>query len=120
MLFRHFIRDRHGGVLVEVTVVMMIMLVFILGPTEFLFAHYQWSAATKAVQIGARVAAVSDPVAASPMMEPACDVIGRSAWGPPKITISNGDDVLPSAILRSPHHAPSGSRDDDEMAARML
>jgi hypothetical protein len=52
-----------GAVLVEVTVVMTIMLVFILGSIEFLFALFQWNAATKAVQIGARIAAVSDPVA---------------------------------------------------------
>ncbi|HEY6257652.1 MAG TPA: TadE/TadG family type IV pilus assembly protein [Xanthobacteraceae bacterium] len=64
MRLRHFIRDRDGAVLVEVTIVMTIMFVFLLGSIEFLFAHYQWNAATKAVQIGARIAAVSDPVAA--------------------------------------------------------
>jgi len=50
-------------VLVEVTVVMALMFVFILGSVDFLFAFYQWNAAAKAVQIGARIAAVSDPVA---------------------------------------------------------
>jgi hypothetical protein len=55
--------DAEGAILVEVTVVMAIMLVFVLGSIEFLFAFYQWNAATKAVQIGARIAAVSDPVA---------------------------------------------------------
>jgi hypothetical protein len=64
MLLRQTLRDRNGAVLVEVTVVMTIMLVFILGSIEFLFAFYQWNAAAKAVQIGARIAAVSDPVAA--------------------------------------------------------
>src|ERR1700732_4335862 len=64
MRLRHSIRDENGAVLVEVTVVMTIMFVFILGSIEFLFALYQWNAATKAVQIGARIAAVSDPVAA--------------------------------------------------------
>ena len=52
------------AVFVEVTVVMTIMLVFVLGSIEFLFVFYQWNVATKAVQIGARIAAVSDPVAA--------------------------------------------------------
>jgi Flp pilus assembly protein TadG len=56
-------RDESGAVLVEVTVVMTIMLVFLLGSIEFLFVFYQWNAAAKAVQIGARIAAVSDPVA---------------------------------------------------------
>jgi TadE-like protein len=63
MRLGHSIHDQDGAVLVEVTVVMTIMFVFILGSIEFLFALYQWNAATKAVQIGARIAAVSDPVA---------------------------------------------------------
>jgi Flp pilus assembly protein TadG len=63
MHFRFPIRDDGGAVLVEVTIVMTIMFVFILGSIEFLFAMFQWNAATKAVQIGARIAAVSDPVA---------------------------------------------------------
>jgi Flp pilus assembly pilin Flp len=56
-------RDRTGAVLVEVTVVMALMFIFILGSIDFLFAFYQWNAASKAVQIAARIAAVSDPVA---------------------------------------------------------
>jgi hypothetical protein len=64
MRLGHSIRDDNGAVLVEVTVVMTIMFVFILGSIEFLFALFQWNAATKAVQIGARIAAVSNPVAA--------------------------------------------------------
>jgi Flp pilus assembly pilin Flp len=56
-------RDGHGAVLVEVTVVMALIFVFILGSIDFLFAFYQWNAASKAVQVGARIAAVSDPVA---------------------------------------------------------
>jgi Flp pilus assembly protein TadG len=55
--------DTSGAVLVEVTVTMTLMFVFILGSIDFLFAFYQWNAATKAVQVGARIAAVSDPVA---------------------------------------------------------
>jgi Flp pilus assembly protein TadG len=56
-------RDRNGAVLVEVAVMMTIMFVFILGSIEFLFVFYQWNAAAKAVQVGARIAATSDPVA---------------------------------------------------------
>jgi Flp pilus assembly protein TadG len=55
--------DANGAVLVEATVVMALMFVFILGSVDFLYAFYQWNAASKAVQIGARLAAVSDPVA---------------------------------------------------------
>jgi hypothetical protein len=62
----HIIRianDRNGAVVVEVAVMMTIMLVFILGSIDFLFAFYQWNAAAKAVQVGTRIAATSDPVA---------------------------------------------------------
>jgi hypothetical protein len=56
-------RDQSGAVLVEATITMIVLLVFILGSIDFLFAFYQWNAAAKALQVGARIAAVSDPVA---------------------------------------------------------
>jgi Flp pilus assembly protein TadG len=55
--------DEGGAVLVEVTVMMALIFVFVLGAIDFLFAFYQWNAASKAVQVGARIAAVSNPVA---------------------------------------------------------
>lgn len=58
-----FVHDDRGGVLVEATIVMTIILMFVLGIVDFLLAFYQWNAATKAIQTGARIAAVSDPVA---------------------------------------------------------
>jgi hypothetical protein len=58
-----FIRDNNGGVLVEATIMIIIMFVFLLGSIDFLFAFFHWNAATKAVQMGARIATVSDPVA---------------------------------------------------------
>lgn len=61
-LIRRACRDTDGGILVETTVMMTIMFVFVLGSVDFLMAMYQWNAATKAVEIGARIAAVSDPV----------------------------------------------------------
>src|SRR5215472_2734312 len=63
MMVLRFTRDNDGGVLVEATIMITIMFVFMLGSIDFLFAFYQWNAATKAVEIGARIAAVSDPVA---------------------------------------------------------
>src|SRR5689334_23844219 len=56
--------DERGAVLVEVTVMMTIMFVFILGSIEFLFVFYQWNAAAKAVQVGLRIASTSNPVSA--------------------------------------------------------
>src|SRR5262249_50349291 len=55
-------RDQNGGVLVEVTVMFPIIFMFVLGAIDFLFAFYEWNAAAKAVQVGARIAAVSTPV----------------------------------------------------------
>jgi TadE-like protein len=55
--------DEFGAVLVEVALTMTITLVFLLGSIEFLFIFYQWNVAAKAVQIGTRIAATSDPVA---------------------------------------------------------
>lgn len=57
-----FTADKSGSVLVEATIMLTIMFVFVLGSIDFLFAFYEWNAATKAVQVGARIAAVSDPV----------------------------------------------------------
>jgi Flp pilus assembly protein TadG len=62
MMALGFTRDTNGGVLVESTIMITIMFVFVLGSIDFLFALYQWNAATKAAQVGVRIAAVSDPV----------------------------------------------------------
>src|SRR5215471_218473 len=64
MLAANFGRDQRGAVIVEVTIVVTFMFVLVLGGIEFLLLFYQWNAAAKAVQVGARLAAVSDPVAA--------------------------------------------------------
>jgi Flp pilus assembly protein TadG len=60
-LFR-FIRDQDGGPLVEAAVLIPILFTFLLGSVDFLNAFRQWNAGTKAVEVGARLAAVSDPV----------------------------------------------------------
>jgi len=58
-----FISDQSGAVLVEATVMMVLTLTFLFGAIDFLFVFYQWNSANKAAQFGARIAAVSDPVA---------------------------------------------------------
>jgi hypothetical protein len=63
MSAKYFLRDQHGAVMVEVTVMLSITLVLVFGAIDFLLLFYQWNAAAKAVQIGARLAAVSEPVA---------------------------------------------------------
>src|SRR5262245_66203687 len=54
--------DERGGALVEAAIILPLFLLFVLGSVDFLMAMYQWNAATKAVQMGARIAAVSSPV----------------------------------------------------------
>jgi len=62
-VIRRFGHDQNGSVLVEASIVIPMILLLTLGAVDFLFIFYQWNAATKAVEIGARIAAVSDPVA---------------------------------------------------------
>jgi hypothetical protein len=62
---RRLAHDNNGSVLVEATLMLTFMIVFIFGSIDFLLAFYEYNAATKAVQVGARIAAVSDPVASS-------------------------------------------------------
>ena len=57
-------RDETGAVLVEISILMPIVIVILFGSIDILYAFFQWNAAAKAVQVGARIAAVSDPVAA--------------------------------------------------------
>jgi len=59
------IHDIDGSVLVEATIMLTFMIFFVLGSIDFLLAFYEWNAASKAVQVGARMAAVSNPVASN-------------------------------------------------------
>jgi len=59
-----FCRDETGAVLVEISILLPVVITILCGSIDFLYAFYQWNAAAKAVQVGARIAAVSDPVAA--------------------------------------------------------
>jgi hypothetical protein len=55
--------DDTGAVLVEVSILLPIIITLFCGSIDLLYAVYQWNAAAKAVAVGARIAAVSDPVA---------------------------------------------------------
>jgi Flp pilus assembly protein TadG len=56
-------RDETGAVIVELSILLPIMIGILCGSIDLVYAFYQWNAAAKAVQVGARIAAVSDPVA---------------------------------------------------------
>jgi Flp pilus assembly protein TadG len=60
---RRFSKNETGSVFVEFTLIVFFLLVVTGGIIDFGVALYQWNAATKAMQQGARLAAVSDPVA---------------------------------------------------------
>src|ERR1700746_3771421 len=96
MMVLRFTRDNNGGVLVEATIMITIMFVFVLGSIDFLFAFYQWNAASKAVQLGARIAAVSDPVATG-LTGLSTAVVGT--FGNP------GDQTMPSFTVTCDGHA---------------
>ncbi len=61
---RSFLRDEAGAVFAEFALLLPFLVVIVFGSVDFLYAFYQWNAAAKAVEVGARIAAVSDPVAA--------------------------------------------------------
>jgi hypothetical protein len=54
--------DTEGAAFLEFTVFAGVFFSLLFGIVEFTLAYYQWNAATKAVQLGARLAAVSDPM----------------------------------------------------------
>ena len=62
MFLRNFARNENGSVLVEATLLVPFLFVFLLGSIDFLYAFFEWNMANKAVQLGARLAAISDPV----------------------------------------------------------
>lgn len=72
--------------MVEMAIVSSLLFALTLGFVDFGYALYQWNAATKAVQIGARLASISDPVVtnlatAAPIANPGAPV-AAGAYGP--------------------------------------
>ncbi|WP_245446082.1 TadE/TadG family type IV pilus assembly protein [Mesorhizobium kowhaii] len=72
--------------MVEMAIVCTLLFALTLGFVDFGYALYKWNAATKAVQMGARLASISDPVvsnltAAAPIATPGAPVVA-GAYGP--------------------------------------
>jgi len=59
---KEFGSDTAGAVMVEFAIAALFFLILTSGLVEFTFAFYQWNAAAKALQVGARLASVSNPV----------------------------------------------------------
>lgn len=94
MMLKQFIKSEDGATMVEMAISMTLLLMLTLGFVDFGYAFYQWNAATKAVQVGARLAAVSDPVAgalmtAAPTTTPGAPVVA-GAYGPFACTYTSG------------------------------
>ncbi len=66
---RRFGSDQTGATMVEMAIVMPVLLTLLLGFVDFGYAFYQWNAADKAVQIGARLAQISTPIASGLSLE---------------------------------------------------
>jgi Flp pilus assembly protein TadG len=64
MRCRSLWREETGAVFAEFAILLPLVVTIVCGSIDFLYAFYQWNAAAKAVEVGARIAAVSDPVAA--------------------------------------------------------
>jgi hypothetical protein len=59
---RHIGRDQSGTTTIEFTIVALLFLLLTFGLVEFGHMFWQYNSATKAAQLGARLAAVSNPV----------------------------------------------------------
>lgn len=59
---RRFRRDETGATLIEGMIAVPVVLLVITAMIEFSYAVWQWNQTVKAVQLGARLAAVSTPV----------------------------------------------------------
>ncbi|TIT38798.1 MAG: pilus assembly protein [Mesorhizobium sp.] len=85
-MIKRFAKSEDGAAMVEMTIVATLLFALVLGFVDFGHAFYQWNAATKAVQLGARLASISDPVAtalatAAPTTTPGAPVVA-AACGP--------------------------------------
>ncbi|QKD04370.1 TadE/TadG family type IV pilus assembly protein [Mesorhizobium loti] len=93
-MIQRFAKSEDGAAMVEMTIVSTLLFSLVLGFVDFGYAFYQWNAATKAVQIGARLASISDAVAtnlatAGPVSSPGAP-IAAGAYGPFVCTYTAG------------------------------
>ncbi|TPK16944.1 pilus assembly protein [Mesorhizobium sp. B2-5-9] len=73
-MIRRFAKSQHGTAMVEMAIVAPLLFVLTLGFVDFGYALYQWNGATKAVQVGARLASISDPVAPATVLAAAAPI----------------------------------------------
>jgi Flp pilus assembly pilin Flp len=73
--------DESGATMVEFALVAGVLILALFGFMEFSHAYWQWNSATKALQLGVRLAAVSDPVASD--IKTIADLSGEAKLGDP-------------------------------------
>src|SRR5689334_11238348 len=61
-LLRRMGRDQSGTTTIEFTIVVLLFFMLTFGITEFGYLLWQYNSAAKAAQLGARLAAISNPV----------------------------------------------------------
>ncbi|RNJ41911.1 pilus assembly protein TadE [Mesorhizobium erdmanii] len=93
-MIQRFAKSEDGAAMVEMTIVSTLLFALVLGFVDFGYAFYQWNAATKAVQVGARLASISDAVAtnlatAGPISSPGAPIVA-DAYGPFVCTYTAG------------------------------
>ncbi|ETA71186.1 MULTISPECIES: TadE/TadG family type IV pilus assembly protein [Mesorhizobium] len=93
-MIQRFAKSEDGAAMVEMTIVSTLLFALVLGFVDFGYAFYQWNAATKAVQVGARLASISDAVAtnlatAGPISSPGAPIVA-GAYGPFVCTYTAG------------------------------
>jgi hypothetical protein len=66
---RSFSTEQSGATMVEMAIALPLLLTLLLGFVDFGYAFYQWNAANKAVQAGARLAQISGPIASGLLLE---------------------------------------------------
>jgi hypothetical protein len=79
--FHSLVRDRRGASMVEFAIIAFLLFVLTGGLVDFALGFYQWNSASKALQQGARLAAVSDPVDATLAGWDGLDVSGTVPGG---------------------------------------
>lgn len=82
-MLKRFTQEQGGAVMVEAAIALTVMLVLTLGFVDLGNALYQWNSATKAVQVGARLASISNPVAtgltsAAPTGTPGAPIVANA------------------------------------------
>jgi TadE-like protein len=78
-LLRSFRRNARGASLVEFSIIAFLFFILIGGLVDFAIGFYQWNSASKALQQGARLASISDPVDSSLKNWNGLDVSGTVA-----------------------------------------